>query len=135
MENLRVAIENDLNDSIESEWGIECELTSPDGQIQIYSLNDPTKKLKGQYLNFSRRENPDSGEIMIVNDPVLTLRKSSLIRVPAPGEKWYIKINDIVSGTIKKYIGNADRSPEHGSDIGFVRIYLQRITNSGASAS
>jgi len=129
MINLREQIELDLAESIEGEWKMPVELTSPDGVQQILNKNDPTELLGGQVLYFTSRENPVTGETMIVNNPVITLRISSLDRVPQPGEKWYIKIPiSPVSGAPKvRFLFSADRTTESGTDIGFIRIYPQKI--------
>lgn len=129
MENLRYTVESDLKQTLESEWKIPVELTSPDGQKQIYSVNNPDERLGGQVLYFSNRENPITGETMIVNQPVVTLRKSSLIRVPEAGEKWFIKmpIEPRVNAAWENFVFTPTRAPEHGTDIGFIRIYPQRI--------
>jgi len=129
MENLRAQIEKDLATSLEGEWKIDVELTSPDGIKQTMSKNNPSAKLGGQVLYFSRGENPTTGEAIIVNLPVVTLRVTSLDRVPAPGETWYIKmpIAPQVGAVKRSFICSADRAPEHGTDIGFIRLYCQRI--------
>jgi hypothetical protein len=137
MENLRAAVEKDLYDSVEGEWKMEVELTSPDGERQIYSKNNPTEKLGGQVLYFSSRENPETGETIVVNNPVVSLRISSLDRVPQAGENWYIKmpISPIEGAEKVSFVFTPTRSPEHGTDIGFIRIYPQRIPTSGGPVS
>ena len=128
-ENLRAQIEADLYESLEGEWKLPVELTSPDGETQIYSANDPDELLGGQVLYFSRRENPETGEVMIVNQPVVTLRMSSLDRVPADGETWYIKmpISPVEGAPMRSFVFTATRAAEHGTDIGFIRLYPQRV--------
>jgi hypothetical protein len=137
MENLREQIELDLYDSMESEWGIPVELTSPDGEKQVYSMNKPSERLKGQVLYFSRGENPVTGEPMVVNQPVISLRISSLIRVPQPGETWFIRcpISPRAGAPWVNFVFTSDRSTEDGTDIGFIRIYPQKIADTGAHQS
>ncbi|MGD9157295.1 MAG: hypothetical protein PVG39_02720 [Desulfobacteraceae bacterium] len=131
MENLRAAVEKDLYDSLEGEFGLPVELISPDGESQIYSKNNPTELLKGQVLYFSSRENPETGETIIVNNPVVSLRISSLDRVPQAGETWIIKmpLSPIEDADKTTLTFTPTRSPEHGTDIGFIRIYPQCIEN------
>ena len=74
MESLRRTLERDMHDTLESEWKMPVELTSPDGVTQIYSANNPSELLGGQVLYSSRRESPETGEIIVVNQPVVTLR-------------------------------------------------------------
>lgn len=127
MENLRAQIERDLYDSVEGEWKVPVELTSPDGQVQMYSVNNPTERLGGQVLYFTRRENPETGEPIIVNQPVVALRASSLIRVPQSGERWFIRMQTAptVGAPIRSFVFTETRAIENGTDIGFIRIYPQ----------
>lgn len=130
MENLRETAEKDLYESLESEWKMPVELTSPNGIKQVYSANNPTELLGGQVLYSSRRENPETGEVIVVNQPVVTLRVSSLVRIPQAGETWFIKIpvSPIVGALKHSFVFTPDRSPEHGTDMGFIKLYLQRIS-------
>ncbi len=134
MENLRAAVEHDLNDSLEGEWKVPVRLTSPDGVDQIYKKGTTTL-LGGQVLYFTRRENPNTGEVEVVNQPVCTLRISSLDRVPQDGEKWFIKmpISPVAGEPYEKFIFTPTRPTEHGTDIGFIRIYPQRIEQEGGA--
>lgn len=129
MENLRAAIESDLHDSLEGEFGMAVEITSPNGETQIYSLNDPLELLKGQVLYFSRQVDPETGETIVVNQPVVSLRISSLEVVPQPGENWYIKmpISPVQGAEKQSFVFTPTRSIEHGQDIGFLRFYPQRV--------
>jgi hypothetical protein len=127
--NLRAEIEKDLLESIEREWKMPVELTTPDGQTQRFSVNNPTELLGGQILYFTRGENPATGEPIIVDQPVVVLRLSSLIQVPQPGERWFIKMptSPRAGAPWRSFVFTPDRSPENGHDIGFIRIYPQQI--------
>jgi hypothetical protein len=129
MENLREAIEHDLYDALEREWKMPVEITSPSGETQRYSLNNPSELLGGQVFYFSRRENPETGEPIVINQPVVSLRISSLIRVPKAGEKWFIRMPISPARNAPKvdFCFTSDRAPEHGTDIGFMRIYPFKI--------
>lgn len=131
MENLRAAIEKDLGESIEGEWGIAVELTAPDGTVQTKSANDSTKLLKGQVLYFSQPVDPITGEQTIVNMPVVSLRISSLDRVPANGETSFIRmpISPVAGAKKVSFVFTGTKAKEHGTDIGFIRIYPQKIEN------
>src|SRR4030042_6305550 len=106
MESLRAAIEQGLYASIEGEWGMAVELTSPAGITQTMSKNNPLESLKGQVLYFSRRENPATGEVIIINQPVVSLRISSLDRVPISGERWFIKmpISAVAAAAMRTFV-------------------------------
>ena len=129
MDNLRATVESDLATTLEAEWGMPVELTTPDGQTQKYNVNNPSERLKGQVLYFSRSENPVTGEPKIVNQPVITLRISSLIRVPQVGETWHLRCQTSPrpGAPFQDFVFTPDRSTEDGTDIGFIRIYPQRI--------
>ena len=131
MESLRRTLERDMYDALESEWKMPVELTSPDGVLQLYSKNNPSELLGGQVLYSSRRENPETGETIVVNQPVVTLRVSSLVRIPKAGEKWYIKIpTGYEPDAVKQsFVFTPDRSPENGTDMGFIKLYLQKISS------
>ena len=131
MENLRVAVERDLADSLEGEWLMPVEIVFGNGVTQKYMKNNPSKLLGGQVLYYSRRENPSTGEMMIVNEPVVVLRVSSLIQDFIAGETCYIKFasSPEINAPVRRWVFTATRAPEHGTDIGFIRIYPQRIEN------
>jgi hypothetical protein len=133
VENLRAQIESDLHESLEGEFGIPVELISPYGEKQIYSKNNPDELLKGQVLFFSRREDPETGETIVIDHPVVTLRISSLNRVPQPGENWFIKMptSPIANAGKERFVFTPTRAPEHGTDIGFIRFYPQRVEEGG----
>jgi hypothetical protein len=135
MENLRQAIEKDLGESIEGEWKMPVELTSPDGEVQKFSANNPTSLLGGQVLYASQRMNPNTGEVEVVDQPVVSLRVSSLSRIPQNGETWFIKIpiRPVAGAPMHKFIFSPTRAIEHGTDIGFIKLYLQQIENEGGA--
>lgn len=127
MENLRETAEKELHDCLESELGTPVELISPDGKVQIYSANNPTELLSGQVKQFSRDVNPDTGETIIVDNPAVTLRISSLDRIPAPGESWFIRmpVSPVAGSPKKSFTFKVDRAPEKGTDLGIFKILPQ----------
>jgi hypothetical protein len=132
MENLRQAIESDLHDSLEGEFKINVVLISPDAEEQNYSLLDPGERLGGRVQYFSVQESPTTGAPIVVDQPIVCLRIASLIRVPQPGERWIIKmpVSPRVGATISSWSFNVDKSSMHGTDIGFIKFYPQRMEQS-----
>ena len=130
---LREQIEKDLIDTIEGEFRMTVELTSPDGEKQTMSKNNPTEKLYGYSRYSSLSLNPETGEMTIVNKPVMILRITSLNRVPVSGERWFIKFatSPVAGSPLQSFVFTPDRAIEHGQDIGFIKIYPQRIENTG----
>ena len=133
MENLRAEIEKDLAFSIENDWGSVVELTTPEGQTQKFSMNDPRKKLKAAIRYFTSKEDPVTGGTIIVNQPVVTFRISSLIRIPDDSEKWFIKmpISPVANAPMESFTFTGDRFATHGTDIGFINVYPHRVEQTG----
>lgn len=122
MGNLREIAEADLATTLESptDFGLPVDLTDPDGAQQT---------VNGQILSAIVRNNPDTGEPVIVNNPVVVLRRSTLNRVPVAGEKWHIRMAIDPSRTAVKqdFVLDPARSPEGGQSIGFIRLYVHRV--------
>ncbi|MCK5219318.1 hypothetical protein KAR10_07345 [bacterium] len=126
--NIRKLAEADLSKTLERDFGLPVILIDPDGNEITENLDETT--LKGQTLYSITRIDPETGESIVVNNPVVTLRRSSLARVPVPGEKWLVRIPiDPTDGAeVIDFIIDPDRSPEGGRDIGFIRLYLRRTS-------
>lgn len=124
--NLRVQVESDLHQTLEGDWGLPVVLISPDGVEQSKSKNNPDEDLKGQILYDHRTIDQETGLEILVNTPVVTLRVSSLDRVPEDGEKWEMQFPLTPDPDAPKesfiLIG---RPPEGGASIGFIRLYPQ----------
>ena len=129
--SLRERTESDLLKSLEGEYGLPVELISPDGEIINISANTG-EPLTGQILYDTVGINPETGEEMIVNNPIVTLRRSSLSRVPAPGATWAVKIPISPSTTadLETFIVDSEHSPEGGRSIGFIKLHLIKAQQS-----
>ena len=91
MVNLRRLAEQDLETTLEGEWGLPVILIDPEGNViskKTGTLND----LTGQILYDTVKHDLDTGLPVVVNHPVVTVRRSSLSRVPKAGEKWLVRI-------------------------------------------
>lgn len=129
--NLRELAESDLATSLEGEYGLPVELTSPDGVIQT-TKKDSSDLLQGQILYDTVLVDPATLEQMTVNLPIVSLRRSSLDRIPLAGETWHIKFPTAPSRTAAKmnFLMSADRAPGGGGSIGFIKIYVQKAVQS-----
>ena len=119
MGTLRETVEADLATTLEGDYGQEVTLIPPDGvAIGPYY---------GQVLYDTRAEDPEMGGTIIVHKPVVTLRRSSLARIPANGEKWFIDIpsTPVAGAPIERYV--LDEATEDGGSIGFIRLYLKKV--------
>jgi len=130
MTNLRELAESDLLDTLEGDWGLPVELVSPDGVEYKTSANDPTKDLVGQILYDTIVQNPDTGSEMVLHKPVVTLRRTSLARIPVSGELWWVRIPLTPSYTAQKVGFLLEQATEDGGSIGFIRLYLQAAEQS-----
>ena len=129
--NLRERAERDLATTLEGPFSLPVELVDPDGNEITESLND-ADGLRGQIIYDTIKLNPDTGDEMVVNKPVVSLRRSSLARVPAPGEVWFVRIpiDPSTTATKESFVIDADRPPEGGRSLGFIRIYLRKAAQS-----
>ena len=129
MGGLRAIIERDLGETLEGDFGLPVRLVSPEGITQIKSANDPENDLMGQVLYDYAILDPDSGAEVVVHEPVVTLRRTSLNEIPscAPGKNWLIKIPATPSEEAEKVTYRIGRTPEGGATIGIIRLYCEAI--------
>ena len=133
--SLREQVEKDLSFSLEgtNDWGLPVELISPDGVKYSTSENSPDPEnplpLTGQVLYDQAKADPDTGEPITVNNPIVSLRRSSLARVPADGERWVIRIptSPSITAELEDFVLSPVRPHGGGQSIGFIKLYLQRI--------
>ena len=118
---VRAEIEADLAETLEGEFGLPVVLTSPDG----VRYDD----LVGQVL-YDTIAQDENGAQVIDHKPVVMLRRSSLTRVPAAGEKWAVEIptSPLTGASTSTFI--LERASEDGGSIGFIRLYLHRAEQS-----
>lgn len=123
--NLRNLIESDLATTLEGDFAQTVNLIDPDGVRH--------DGLLGRVQYDTVRINPETGEEMTVNLPVITLRRSSMARVPQAGENWLIEYPEspITGAAMIQRVLTATRPPEGGRSIGFIRLYPQEVEQSG----
>jgi hypothetical protein len=126
MEDLRASIETDLGDTLESEFGVAVEFVDPAGAV--YSETKDGDPLVGQVLYDTISQDADGNQI-IDHLPNVTLRRSSLTRVPAPGEAWAVKIPTAPGATTKTTFV-LERASLDGCSIGYIKMYLRAAVQS-----
>lgn len=98
-------------------------------EIKIVNQNRP---LNGQVMYDTLEVNTDTGVEDLVHKPVVTLRRTSLVRIPLQSEKnqWLVSIplTPSQTATLQPYI--MDRPMESGESIGFIRLYLSKPVQS-----
>jgi hypothetical protein len=116
---LRAQLENDLAESLESpaDWGLPVILIDPDG-VEYTPVN-------GQVLYDTVSED-EQGLRVVQHKPVVTLRRTSLTRIPLPSEKnrWIVKMREgpLPTSSMRTFvIGGVS---EGGDSLGIIRLYL-----------
>lgn len=125
--SLRKLAETDLQTTLESraDFGLPVILIRPTGEI--------ITGLSGQILYEETLWDAETGQPVIDDNPVVTLRTSSLITIagaiPKQGENWIFRIPekpDPESQTIDYLLQN----PIGNGSIGFIRFKLQELKQS-----
>ena len=129
--NLRERVEADLATTLEKEWGLPVVLVDPDGETYDNRAGSEDS-LVGQVLYSTIVLNPETGQEIVQKKPVVTLRRTSLERIPVDGERWLVKIplNPSTTDTLVSFILDPTRSIEDGQSIGFIRLYLIKAEQS-----
>jgi hypothetical protein len=124
--NLREQAEADLAVTLEDTalFGMLVELIAPDGEVIAAS---------GQVL-YDSMETNDLGLTTIVHKPVVTLRRSSLSRIPLSTDRprWACRIPEspLAGAAERTYL--VETPNEGGGSIGMIRLYLTRAEQSVA---
>lgn len=126
MINLREQIERDLAVTLEGNYRLPVELIAPDGTKQVYSAQDGESLLYGQVLWDHLTADPETGAMLVVNNPTVVLRKTSLDRIPQNGETWVVRIPLTPDEDAPLVSHMMERAVHHGSSIGFVKLFLMR---------
>lgn len=124
MGNLRELVESDLETTLEDSvagFGLPIELIDPDG-------NEET--VNGQVLYDTIIENPETGQEIVVPKPVVSIRRSSLSRIPKDGESWLVRIPETPAVEANKEDYLLERPSEGGRTIGYIRLYLMKAKQS-----
>lgn len=117
--SIRALAEQHLGESIEGGFGIEVILTDKDGKQQT---------VKGQVLYSRKIQNPTTGEDIIINEPVVILRVSTLDPVPKSGEQWFIQmpVSPVEGAEKENFLMDKSKAVEGGASIGFIRLYPKK---------
>jgi hypothetical protein len=118
--------ESDLADTIEGEFGVPVTLVTPDGETVTTTVDG--RPLVGKVRWSWPNENPETGVAVAIENPVVTLRRSSLSRVPATGENWGIIIprGPRSGDETELYTLDTSYAVEGGRTLGKVRLPLVR---------
>lgn len=127
---LRAEIEADLLETLEDpyDYGMPVILISPDGVIYNTSENDG-ETLYGRVL-YDTIDEDEEGRQITVHQPNVTLRISSLGRVPENGEQWIVKIPDGPTNEATTLTCMLERALHDGSSLGIIKLHLRKTEQS-----
>jgi hypothetical protein len=122
MVDLRAAMESFLGVSLEGDFSLPVEITTPDGAVQT---------VRGQVLYDRTGEDPQTGETVYVTEPVVVVRRSSLDPLPTPGQRLVVRIpaTPEEDGELETYFC-FDQSFRGGRSLGMLRLYLTKTEQS-----
>jgi hypothetical protein len=132
MPNLRELAAADLKTQNLNDWSLPIILIAPDGEL-INTDNETGEVLKAVQILYDRRKlDPATGEEITVHEPIISVTKSSLSRIPIPGEKWIIKIpiSPREGAALETRQISGDRSIESGDSLDFIRLYPGKVIQS-----
>ena len=89
--------------------------------------------LTGKVLYTTTKIDPNTGEEIVVNKPVITLRRSSLERIPQDGENWHVKAprDPSLTADLQDYVFTPNSASQGGRSIGFIRLYPSKAVQRG----
>jgi hypothetical protein len=118
MINLRARVERDLERTLEGEFGMPIILIDP--------ATGTRQNVRGQVLYFSMETDPATGVQIKVEKPSVTVRRSSLTIVPAPGERWGVRIpsSPVEGAALETYV--TEIGPRDGNSLGTLTMYLTK---------
>ena len=129
--NLRERVESDLSFSLEGQWGLPVELINPNGEIINTSQNNG-KTLMGQVMFDTLSTNLETGEELIIGNPNISLRLSSLSSYPSQTDyrTWFVKIPTTPSATADLVLHKVSEAPQGGRSIGYITLFLEKVSQS-----
>ena len=125
MSNLRQLAIKDLKSQNLKDWSLPVIFVDPEG-ISYSTDNETGLPLKAVQILYDYLKLDPSGMEILVNEPVIVMMRNSLSRIPLSDERWQVKfpLNPETPDVLAdNYFLNADRAPEGGQSLGFIRFY------------
>jgi hypothetical protein len=130
--NVRTQAIQDLKKNNIDDFGLPIVLIDPDG-VTYETDNETGQVLKSPQILYDQTKiNPETGEEFIVKEPVITICKKSLSRVPVQGEKWGIRfpLDPLDPDTLTTFVITGDHAIEDGESLGFIQVFPQKAEQS-----
>jgi len=120
-------MERDLGEMIEGPFAVLVELLPPGGAWIRTSLRGGP--LHGLWTN--AYFDTEGGEQVVVNEPCLCLRRSSLSRIPLHDEKWALRVQDTPGiQAMAMYVLSTDKVPKSDMSRGIIYLFPQAVSQS-----
>ena len=122
---LRERQEKDLQTVLEGKWGTPVSVIYPNGEKQEFKAGSTTESLKGQVIYPRLVDDPDTGEQIVLDKYVATLRRTSLDQDinDQNYQSVFLQFPITNDTTSPKVTFSIDRPPEGGQTLGTVRLY------------
>lgn len=127
--NLRERVESDLSFSLEGDWGLPVELISPQGE-KIDTKQGTTEQLKGQVMLETLSTNMETGEQLLIGNPNVSLRLSSLSSYPTKSDyrNWFVRIPQTPSESAPLVTYKIGDAPQGGESLGYITLMLEQVS-------
>ena len=124
MGTLRIEAEADLGEMLETDFGQTIKFKSPN--------TGNTFEVQGRFDLYPSRENPDTGQIMVISDASATVRNSSMEEIPKAGEFWSVMAQPepIENAPFENFVMTPDQAPEPAKRMGWMIMFLQLVEQS-----
>jgi hypothetical protein len=121
--NLRSRAEKDLRVTLEGDFGVPVVLIAPDGAVVDKTVDGRPLRCKAAWAQPAI--NADGQEVVVPN-PVVWLRRTSLARVPRSGERWLVRIpvSPAEDAEMGDFLMDESYAARGGRGLGKVRIPL-----------
>lgn len=135
MSNLRALAVTDMREQNLKDWYLPVQFTDPDGNVYNKDNISGEQLQAVQILYSYPKMDPQTGEEILINEPVVVMARKSLARVPVAGERWHLRFPTEPDPTIPAaqwgdYVLSELRAPEVGESLGFIRLYPQKAVQS-----
>lgn len=120
MVGIRELMESDLSVTLEGDFAEKIDLIDPDG---VRYQDIPAQVLREHI------EETENG-IITVQEPIVTIRLKTLVRIPKADETWHVLIPSSPVAGAAKIDFITEKAPIENNSIGFVRLYLTKAVQS-----
>lgn len=125
MVDLRREMERDLGESLEGDFALPIEMIAPDGSVQTESLNGGV--LRGMIVYESAQFSPKTGSLVYGERVIVSLRRTSLVRIPEVRENWVVRIPVDPSWDSEMVSYQVAEIHRTGRSVGFINLELARL--------